>query len=76
VPLTEAGQHAFDELFRARHDAIARLAADWNPEQHPHLVALLTRLTHQLAASGETPGADLDGAGAERPGRATPPAAP
>src|SRR5215813_13995216 len=66
VPLTEAGQHAFDELFRARHDAIARLAADWNPEQHPHLVALLTRLTHQLAASGETPGADLDAAGAGR----------
>ena len=76
VPLTEAGRHAFDALFRARHDAIARLAADWNPEQHPHLVTLLTRLTHQLAASGETPGADLDAAAAGRPGRVTPPAAP
>jgi len=61
IPLTEAGQHAFDELFRARHDAVARLAADWEPEQHPRLVELLTRLTHQLAASGETPGAELDG---------------
>jgi len=76
VPLTEAGQHAFDELFRARHDAVARLAADWNPEQHPRLVALLTRLTHQLAASGETPDPGLDAAAAGRPGHATPPATP
>jgi DNA-binding MarR family transcriptional regulator len=68
VPLTEAGQHAFDKLFRARHDAIARLAADWNPDQHPQLVALLTRLTHQLAASGETPDPGLDAAAAGRPG--------
>jgi EmrB/QacA subfamily drug resistance transporter len=64
VPLTEAGQHAFDELFRARRDAIARLAADWEPEQHPRLLELLTRLTHQLAAGSETPGPDLDAAAA------------
>jgi DNA-binding MarR family transcriptional regulator len=76
VPLTEAGQRAFDELFRARHDAVARLAADWNPEQHPRLVALLTRLTHQLAASGETPDPGLDAAAARRPGHSTPPATP
>jgi EmrB/QacA subfamily drug resistance transporter len=62
VPLTEAGQRAFDSLYRVRHDRIARLAADWHPEQHPHLVALLTRLTHQLGASDETPGHDLDAA--------------
>ena len=65
VPLTEAGQHAFDDLFRARHDAIARLAAGWDPEQHPRLVELLTRLTHQLAAGSETPGPDLDAATAK-----------
>ncbi len=35
-------KHAFDELFRARHDAIARLAAGWDPEQHPRLVELLS----------------------------------
>ena len=64
VSLTEAGQHAFDELFQARHDAIARLAADWQPEQHPRLLELLTRLTHQLAAGSETPGPDLDPAAA------------
>ena len=62
VPLTEAGQRAFESLHRVRHDRIARLAADWHPEQHPHLVALLTRLTHQLGASDETPGHDLDAA--------------
>jgi len=60
VPLSEAGQHAFDDLFRARRGRIARLCADWQPDQHPHLLALLTRLTHQLAASSETPGTDLD----------------
>jgi len=64
VPLTETGQHAFDELFRARHDAVARLAAGWDPEHHPRLVELLTRITHQLAASSETPGPDLDAAAA------------
>jgi DNA-binding MarR family transcriptional regulator len=64
VRLTEAGQRAFAELFRARHDAIGRLAADWHPEQHPRLLELLTRLTHQLAAGSETPGPDLDAAAA------------
>ncbi|HEY2309388.1 MAG TPA: MFS transporter, partial [Streptosporangiaceae bacterium] len=64
IPLSEAGQHAFDALFRARQQSVARLAEDWDPEQHPGLVALLDRLTHQLAASGEAPGPDLDHAGA------------
>jgi EmrB/QacA subfamily drug resistance transporter len=60
VPLTETGQRAFDSLDRVRLDRIARLAADWQPEQHPRLVALLTRLTHQLGASEETPGDGAD----------------
>src|SRR5689334_2267764 len=64
VPLTEAGQHAFDALFRARQQSVARLAEDWDPGKHPGLMSLLDRLTHQLAASGETPGPDLDHAGA------------
>ncbi|HXZ72239.1 MAG TPA: MarR family winged helix-turn-helix transcriptional regulator, partial [Streptosporangiaceae bacterium] len=64
VQLTEAGRRAFDDLFQARHDAIGRLAADWHPEQHPRLLELLTRLTHQLAAGSETPGSDLDAAAA------------
>jgi len=64
VPLTEAGQHAFDALFRARQESVARLCSDWHPDQHPGLISLLNRLTHQLAASGETPGPDLDHTGA------------
>jgi EmrB/QacA subfamily drug resistance transporter len=60
VPLTETGQRAFDQLSLARHDHVARLCADWHPDQHPALLALLDRLTHQLAASGEAPGRDLD----------------
>jgi DNA-binding MarR family transcriptional regulator len=64
VPLTEAGQHAFEALFRARQESVARLCSDWHPDQHPRLVSLLDRLTHQLAASSEPPGPDLDHAGA------------
>jgi len=60
VPLSEPGQRAFDALFQARHERIAQYVGDWHPSQHPGLVALLDRLTHQLAASGEAPGADLD----------------
>ena len=43
-----------------RHERIAQYVGDWHPSQHPGLVALLDRLTHQLAASGEAPGRDLD----------------
>ncbi len=64
VPLTEAGQRAYGALFRARQASVARLCADWHPDQHPSLISLLDRLTHQLAASGERPGPDLDHAGA------------
>jgi DNA-binding MarR family transcriptional regulator len=64
IPLTEAGQHAFTALFQARQQSISRLAEDWEPEHHPGLVSLLDRLTHQLAASNEPPGPDLDHAGA------------
>jgi EmrB/QacA subfamily drug resistance transporter len=64
VPLTAAGQHAFDGLFRARQESIKRLAQDWNPDEHPGLLSLLDQLTHQLAASREAPGPDLDHPGA------------
>ena len=60
VPLTEAGQRAYGALFQARQASVARLCADWHPDQHPSLISLLDRLTHQLAASGERPGPDLD----------------
>jgi len=70
VPLSEAGRRAFGALFRARQESIARLAADWHPDQHPGLVSLVDQLTHQLAASSEAPGPDLDHAGAAAAGGA------
>src|SRR5262249_26799019 len=60
VPLTETGQRAYDQLYRARHERVSRLCSDWHPDQHPALLALLDRITHQLAASREAPGRDLD----------------
>jgi DNA-binding MarR family transcriptional regulator len=67
VMLTEPGQHAFDDLYRVGRDRVARLAADWEPDQHPHLIELVTRLTHQLAASDDRPDKEID-APAEHPG--------
>jgi EmrB/QacA subfamily drug resistance transporter len=67
VTLTEPGQHAFDDLYRVGRDRIARLAADWEPDQHPHLIELVTRLTHQLAASDDRPDEEID-TPAEHPG--------
>ncbi|HEV2372173.1 MAG TPA: MDR family MFS transporter [Streptosporangiaceae bacterium] len=74
VQLTATGHQVFDALSRARHARIARLCADWHPDQHPALLALLDHLTHQLAASEEPPGRDLDlAASATAPGAAAGP---
>ncbi|HWG15375.1 MAG TPA: MDR family MFS transporter [Streptosporangiaceae bacterium] len=47
--LTAAGEEAAERLVRARHDAVADLVQDWNPEQHAELAALLQRLARHLA---------------------------
>jgi len=60
VTLTETGQHTYESLYRVAHDRIERLTVDWQPEQHPHLRELVTRLIHQLAASDDRPDPDLD----------------
>ncbi len=62
VRLTATGQVAYEDLMRAREDRLRKLCADWGPDRHPQLAALLTTITHQLAGSGEKPGADLDAA--------------
>ena len=67
VTLTETGQQTYQSLYQVAHDRIERLTADWQPEQHPHLRALVTRLIHQLAASDERPDREMDAAG-DRPG--------
>ena len=60
LTLTASGQAAHDRLFAAREDRLRRLCADWDTGQCPGLAELLTSITHQLAASGEKPGRDLD----------------
>ncbi|MGE5287034.1 MAG: MFS transporter [Micromonosporaceae bacterium] len=60
VSLTGPGREAWEHLLQARQDRIRRLLTGWHPDQHPELMAFLTRLTHQLAASDESPGPDLD----------------
>ena len=62
VRLTATGRTAYQDLMRAREDRLRKLCADWGPDRHPQLAALLTTITHQLAGSGEKPGADLDAA--------------
>jgi MFS family permease len=59
LALTAAGSAAHADLLRAREERLHRLCADWQPERHPELAALLRRITHQLAAS-EHPGQDLE----------------
>ena len=60
VSLTGAGHQAWEHLLRARQDRIQRLLTGWHPDQHPELMGCLKRLTHELAASDESPGPDLD----------------
>jgi hypothetical protein len=49
VRLTASGQAAAERLVTARHDAVADLVQDWNPEQHAELAALLQKLARYLA---------------------------
>jgi EmrB/QacA subfamily drug resistance transporter len=62
--LTPAGQAAYARLFAAAQDRIAQLLAGWHPELHTKLLELLSAVTHELAASRERPGPDLDFVGA------------
>ncbi len=46
--LTPAGTAAADRIFAARRDGLARLLADWSPEQHADLARMLDRLSLAL----------------------------
>jgi len=61
--LTESGQSAYARIFTASQDRIATLLDGWHPELHPRLIELLAGITHELAASNERPGPDLDRVG-------------
>ncbi len=67
--LTEPGEAAYREMFAAREARIARLLDGWHPEQHAPMLSLLASITHELAASNERPGRDLDLVPAGRSGR-------
>jgi DNA-binding MarR family transcriptional regulator len=66
ITLTPAGEAALALLFDARQDRISRLLTGWKHETHPALLELLTRFTHELAASDERPGRDLETAAGGR----------
>ncbi len=48
LQLTPAGRAAADRLFAARRELMQKLIADWSPEQHAELAALLNRLSREL----------------------------
>ncbi|HUJ07261.1 MAG TPA: MDR family MFS transporter [Streptosporangiaceae bacterium] len=58
--LTPAGQAAYVRLFAARQERVSALLQGWHPELHPRLLELLSAVTHELAASPERPGRDLE----------------
>jgi len=58
--LTPAGLLAHAQLLEARKDRISALLDGWHAELHPRLLELLSAITHELAASPERPGRDLD----------------
>ncbi|HWF82578.1 MAG TPA: MFS transporter [Streptosporangiaceae bacterium] len=65
--LTEAGESANAKLFAARQVRVARELDGWQPERHAALLKLLGEITHELAASAESPGRDLDLAARAKP---------
>lgn len=58
--LTEDGEAAYTRLFAARQARVASELEGWQPDKHAALVKLLSEITHELAASAERPGRDLD----------------
>jgi EmrB/QacA subfamily drug resistance transporter len=61
--LTAAGDAAHVRLYAARQERVARELEGWQPEKHAALLRLLSEITHELAASADRPGRDLDVAG-------------
>jgi EmrB/QacA subfamily drug resistance transporter len=54
LSLTPAGHEAAEKLFAARHKWLSQLLADWSPEEHAELAALLNKLSRAIL------GADAD----------------
>jgi DNA-binding MarR family transcriptional regulator len=58
--LTESGRAAYARILAASQERIALLLEGWHPHQHPRLLEFLGKVTHELAASHERPGRDLE----------------
>ncbi|TDB93755.1 MFS transporter [Actinomadura sp. 7K534] len=56
--ITGSGQAVADRLFAARRQGLARLVDGWEPEEHPELADVLTRLT-EASVGDEADGAIL-----------------
>ncbi len=54
LSLTPVGHEAAEKLFAARHKWLSELLADWSPEEHAELAALLNKLSRAIL------GADAD----------------
>ena len=48
LSLTAAGHDAAEKLFAARHKWLSQLLADWSPEEHAELAALLNKLSRAI----------------------------
>lgn len=53
IELTDAGASAAERLFGARREMLAEVLADWSPEQHAELAAMLTRLARVSVGDDE-----------------------
>jgi EmrB/QacA subfamily drug resistance transporter len=60
MTLTPTGEAAYTRLFQARQERVQSLLDGWECERHPTLLELLKTITHELAASKERPGRDLE----------------
>lgn len=49
--LTEAGCAARDQLIAARCEELRELLAEWSPEQHTELAALLSQMARRLVGA-------------------------
>lgn len=66
--LTDAGRAAAQRLIAEREATLARLLHGWQPEQHPDILALLSRLAEELGRTPVPEAARSVGVGREGPG--------
>ena len=53
--LTPAGEDAASRLTKARYDALETLLKDWQPEQHPEVLAMIQRYARSFTSAPPAP---------------------